>query len=120
MRHKKSKQKRFLKFRLLLDSAFAKPATFKKAGKKASIKHIRHDFNLAPQTEDKDIYNLAVRKGMFVVTIDHDFKKFVQKDCPGVLVLNSGLTNLEIDNALSSFIHGKNPKDFYGKATKIK
>jgi len=117
----KSRQKTVPKFRLLLDSAFAKPATFKKLSKKAVVKHIRHDFNLSPQTEDESIYNFAVKKGMFVVTINFKhFKKLVRKNCPGVLVLDSGLSNEQIDLTLSNFISSKNPEDYYGKATKIK
>lgn len=81
--------------------------------------HVRHNFNLSPQAEDKDIYNLAVKNRMFVVTMDYDFKKFVRKGCPGAFLLHAGLTNLEIDTAILNFIHGKNPEDYYGKIIKI-
>jgi len=89
--------------------------------KKAEIKHVRHDFNLPSQTEDEDIYNLAAKNKMFVITMNYKhFKKLVRKNSPGVFALNSGLSNDEIDNELSDFIKGKNPKDYYGKAIKIK
>lgn len=119
MRTKKPKQKKFSKFRFLLDSAFAKPQVFKKLCKKASVKHIRHDFNLAPETEDQEIYTLASQKDMFVVTLDLGFKKLAKQNASGVIILNSGLSNEEIDNALSTFISGKNPQDYKGKTTKI-
>lgn len=119
MRTKKSKQKKFPKFRLLLDSAFAKPETFKKLYKKASVKHIRWNFNLAPTTADEEIYRLASQKNMFVVTLDLGFKKLVRQRSAGALILSSGLSNEEIDTTLSNFISGKNPDDFLGKAAKI-
>lgn len=119
MRTKKPKQKKFTKFRLLLDSAFAKPEIFKKLCKKASVKHIRRDFNFVPTTADEEIYKLASQKNMFVVTLDLGFKKLVRQNAAGVLMLNSGLSNEQIDNTLSNFISGKNPDDFLGRATKI-
>ena len=121
MRGNKPKQKKFPKFRLVLDSAFAKQETFKKLRKKAVVKHIRHDFNLSRQAEDEQIYNLAVKNGMFVVTMDFkDFRKLVRKNAPGIFALHSGLSNEEIDTALSNFISGKNPQDYYGKTIKVK
>ncbi|MEK7517578.1 MAG: DUF5615 family PIN-like protein [Patescibacteria group bacterium] len=119
MRTKKPKQKKFPKFRLLLDSAFAKPYVFKKTIKKTSIRHIRHDFNLSPETEDQEIYSLASKKEMFVVTLDLGFRKLTKQNAAGVLILSSGLSNEEIDDKLSIFISGKNPQDYKGKTTKI-
>lgn len=119
MRTRKTKQKRFPKFRFLLDSAFAKPHVFKKLSKKASVKHIRHDFNLSPETEDEEIYKLASQMGMFVVTLDLGFKKLVKRNAAGVCMLNSGMSNEEIDTKLLNFISGKNPNDYRGKAVKI-
>lgn len=49
-----------------------------------------------------------------------DFRKFVRVGKPGVLSLVSGLTNEQIDTVLSEFISGKNPDDFWGKATRVK
>lgn len=119
MRTKKPKQKKFPKFRLLLDSAFAKPQVFKKTIKKASVRHIRHDFNLSPETEDQEIYTIASQKGMFVVTLHLGFKKLTKQNAAGVLILSSGLSNDEIDNRLSAFVSGKNSQDYKGKATRI-
>jgi len=48
------------------------------------------------------------------------FKKLIRKNSPGVFVLDSGLSNDQIDTALSNFIKGKNPKDYYGKIIKVK
>lgn len=120
MRTKKPKQKILPKFRFLLDSAFAKPQIFKKLIKKSSVKHIRHDFNLAPNTEDEEIYKLATQQGLFVVTLDLDFKKLVRLKSAGVFILSSGLSNEEIDDKLVNFISGKNLRDYKGKATRIK
>lgn len=104
-----------------MDSAFAKPEIFTKLQKRAVVKHIRHDFNLSPQAEDEEIYNLAVKMKLFVVTMNYKhFKKLVRKNSAGIFVLDSGLSNEQIDIVLSNFISGKNPKDYYGKAIKIK
>lgn len=110
------------KFRLLLDVAFAKPFTFKRLIKKAVVKHARLDLKLSPQTEDREVYNRAVKLNMFVTTINYkDFKRFVvKKDKPGVLAIDSGLTNDEIDEVLTKFVTGKNPLDYYGKATVVR
>lgn len=122
MQNKRLKQKKYPKFRLLLDSTFAKPQVFTKLYKKAAVKHIRHDFNLSPQAEDEQIYNLAVQKNLFVVTINlKDFRRLmVNKNKPGVLAIDSGLSNKQIDSVICNFISSKNPKDYYGKAIKIK
>lgn len=118
---KKSKQKKFPKFRLLLDTEFAKPSTFKKLQKKASIKHVRHNFNLPRQAEDEEIYNIAKKEELFVVTMNFKhFKKLVRRNSPGVFSLDSGLSNEQIDTILSNFVSGKNPNNYYGKAVKIK
>lgn len=103
----------------MLDSAFAKPQIFKKLCRKASVKHIRHNFDLAPETEDKEIYKLATQEELFVVTLDLGFKKLVKQNAAGVFMLSSGLSNEEIDTTLSNFISGKNPQDFKGKSTKV-
>lgn len=121
MRGKNSRQKKFPKFRLLLDTAFAKPSVFKKTNKKAIVKHVRLDFNLPRQAEDQEIYALATREKMFVVTMNYKhFKKFAHKGSPGVLALDSGLSNEQIDTLLSVFISSKNPLDYYGRAIKIR
>lgn len=58
---------------------------------------------------------------MFVITINlKHFKKLVRKNSPGVFTLDSGLSNEQIDTALSNFISGKNPLNYYGKAIKMK
>lgn len=119
LRTKKPKQKKFPKFRFLLDSAFAKPQVFKRLCKKASVKHIRHDFHLAPETEDQEIYTLASRKEILVVTLDLGFRKLVKQSAAGVFMLSSGLSNKEIDEKVSNFISNKNPQDYKGKSTKI-
>lgn len=76
---------------------------------------------MARQAEDSEIYDLAIKEKMFVVTMNYKhFKKLVRKKMPGVFSLESELTNEQIDNVLSDFIAGKNPLDYYGKAIKIK
>lgn len=84
------------------------------------VKHIRHDFNLSPQTEDEVIYNVASQENMFVATLGLGFRKLVRKNAAGILVLNSGLSNDAIDQILTSFVSGKNPEDYKGKSTKLK
>lgn len=119
MRNINLKHKKNPKFRFLLDSAFAKPQTFKKLLRKASVKHIRIDFKLAPETEDQAIYQLASQEDIIIVTLDLGFKKIVKQKGAGVFMLSSGLSNEQIDILLSDFISGKNPQDYKGKATKI-
>lgn len=115
---KTTKKKR--KFRLLLDSAFAKPDQFPKLFNKAKLVHVVHDLGLSRQAEDEDIYQKAIETNCFVLTINFKhFKKFVINGKPGVIGINSQLSNNEIDLIVAKFISGKNPDDFWGKATKI-
>ncbi|MBI2334968.1 DUF5615 family PIN-like protein [Candidatus Daviesbacteria bacterium] len=118
MRKNKSPQKK--KFRILLDSAFAKPESFPKLKKKVNLAHAVHDFKLSPQAEDEEIYQKAMDKNRFVLTINFkDFRKLVRKDKPGIIGIESQLTNEEIDKKVSDFISGKNPQDYFGKAVKV-
>lgn len=120
MRKNKSPRKPYKKFRLLLDSAFAKPNQFPKLSKKANIAHVVHDFGLSPQAEDQEIYQKAVQEKRFVLTINlKDFKKLIKKGHSGVIAIESQLSNKEIDNTVTDFISNKNPDDFMGKAIKI-
>ena len=77
-------------------------------------------YNYSPQCSDEDIYNLAIKEDRFVVTIDNDFKRLVKKNKSGVIIIDAELSNKEIDKLLVRFISGKDPKDYIGKATKIK
>ncbi len=118
MRKPKLPQKK--KFRILLDSAFAKPSTFPKLCKKANVAHAVHDIGLSPQAEDEEIYQKAIQTSRFVLTINFkDFKKLVKKGKPGIFGIESQLTNQQIDKKVSEFLSNKNPSDFIGKATKI-
>ena len=116
--HKQVKKK---KFKLLLDSAFAKPEFFPQLKKKANLAHTVHDLGLSTQAEDEEIYQRAVKEDRFVLTVNFkDFKKLVKKDEPGIIGIESHLANQEIDKLVSDFISGKDPEDFVGKAIKIK
>lgn len=120
MRRTKFSTKKFKKFRLLLDSAFARPEKFIKLRKKANIAHCVHDYGLSFQAEDKDIYQRACLENRFVLTINFkDFRKLVTNGKPGILGIDSGLSNEEIDFEVTEFLSDKDPKDFIGKATKI-
>jgi len=104
----------------LLDSAFAKPESFPKLKKKANLVHAVHDLKLSPQSEDEEIYQKAMDKNRFVLTVNFkDFRKLVRKDKPGIIGIESQLTNDEIDKKVSDFVSGKNPKDYFGKAVKV-
>lgn len=103
----------------MLDTAFAHPSVFKKLKTKASIKHVRHDYNLSRQTEDKDIYVIATKENRIIITQDDSFRKQIQRKGTGVFIILSYLTNDEIDLIVVEYISGKNPDDFLGKATKI-
>lgn len=120
MRKNKSSRKLPRKFRLLLDSAFARSKYFPKLKKKANLAHAVHDLGLSPQAEDEEIYQKAIKENRFVLTINFkDFQKLVKKGRPGVLGIESQLSNQEIDKKISKFISGKNSEDFIGKAIKI-
>lgn len=120
MRRTKSLVKKFKKFRLLLDSAFARPDQFIKLRKKANIAHSVHDYGLSFQAEDVDIYQKATTENRFVLTINYkDFRKLIKEGRAGVIGIDSQLTNKEIDEVVTEFIKGKNPDDFLGKAIKI-
>ena len=118
MRKQKSPKRK--KFRFLLDSAFATSSTFPKLSKKSNLAHVVFDYHRSYQAEDKDIYELAIRENRFVITINFkDFRKLVKKDKPGIIGIESQLTNEEIDKKITLFIHDKDPKDYTGKAIKI-
>ena len=118
MRKTKLPHKR--KFRFLLDSAFAKPDSFPKLRKKTNIAHAVHDCGLSLQAEDEEIYQKAIYENRFVLTINFkDFRKLVKKDGPGIIGIESQLTNQAIDKLVSDFLADKDPKDYKGKAIKI-
>lgn len=103
----------------MLDTAFAHPSVFKKLKTKANLKHVRHDYSLSRQAEDKDIYQLATKERRLVITIDNDFTRLVKSKQAGILLINPYLSNKEIDRTLSDFISGKNPDDCLGKTIKV-
>lgn len=116
----KEKSPRKKKFRLLLDSAFAKPGSFPRLKKKANLTHTVHDFAMSFQAEDEEIYQKAISENRIVLTINFkDFRRLVKKGKPGILGIESQLTNNDIDQIVSDFISDKNPEDFRGKAVKI-
>ena len=115
---KKNKRKR--KFRIVLDSAFAKLEFFPKLSKKAKLYHCVYDFGLSRQAEDSDIYQKAFEENCFVLTINfNDFKKLVKKNGPGILGVESQLTTTKMDALVAEFISEKNPENYKGKAIKI-
>ncbi len=107
------------KFRFILDAAFAKSNQFPKLKKKVNLIHVVHEGGLSPQSSDKDIYQLAVKLNRFVITHDDDFKEFVRRGKPGILIIPPYLGNDAIDAMVTSYLSGKNPVDFLGKAIKI-
>jgi Domain of unknown function (DUF5615) len=118
--HNNKSSKRFKKFRIVLDAAFAKPSAFPRLSKKANLTHIVFDYKLSPQVEDEKIYQKAIEENRFVLTINFkDFKKLVKKDKPGIIGIESQLSNEEIDMIVTKFLSKKNPDDFIGKAIKI-
>lgn len=118
--HQNKNIKKKRKFRLLLDSAFARPDQFPKLTKKAKLLHVVHDLRLSSQAEDEDIYQKAIEEDCFVLTINFKhFRKFVYSGKPGVIGIDSQLSNNDIDSIVVEFISGKNPDDFWGKAIKI-
>lgn len=79
-----------------------------------------HNLGLSSQAEDKHIYQMAIEENCFVLTVNFkDFKKFVRKSRPGVIGIESQLSNQEVDELLVKFISGKNPGKFWGKSKKI-
>ena len=108
------------KFRILLDSAFARAGAFPHLQKKANLIHPVHDLNLSPQTEDKQLYQVAIQDNRFILTINFkDFKKLVKSGKPGIIGIESQLTNKQIDQKVTVFISNKNPEDYRGKAVTI-
>jgi len=117
-RGKTSHKKR--KFRILLDSAFAKPSSFPLLCKYTNLAHPIYDYGLSQQEEDKAIFQKAIEDNRIVLTVNFKhFKKFVRKDKPGVIGIESQLFNEQIDKLVSGFLKNKNPDDFIGNAIKI-
>lgn len=113
-------KKKKKKFRILLDSAFAKSELFPNLKKKSNLAHAVHNLRLSPQAEDEEIYQKANEEERIVLTINFkDFKKLVKEDKSGVIGIESQLTNQEIEKKVCDFIWGKDPVDFIGKAIKI-
>ncbi len=118
---RKIKSQRKKKFRILLDSAFARTQLFPRLRKKANLAHAYHDCGLPRQAEDEEIYQKAIEENRFVLTINFDdFRKLVKKNKPGVIGIESQLSNEEIDKKVSEFLSKKNPDDYMGKDIKIK
>ncbi|MBI2330478.1 DUF5615 family PIN-like protein [Candidatus Daviesbacteria bacterium] len=118
--HNKPSHKKKKRFRLLLDSAFAKCETFPRLKNKANIAHVVHEYGLSPQTEDEEIYQKAVNENRFVLTINFkDFRRLVMPGKPGIIGIESQLSNDDIDKLVANFLSNKNPEDYMGKATKI-
>ena len=111
MQKNKPQQKK--KFRLLLDSAFAKSDQFPKIRKKAKLLHAVYDLGLSAQAEDREIYQKAFENNCFVLTINFDdFKKLTRAGRPEVIGIGSQLSNEEIDKIVSKFITGKNSNNY--------
>lgn len=84
------------------------------------MKHSLIDFKLSSQVDDEEIYQRACQEDRFVVTINFKhFRKLVKPECPGIIAIPSELSNKQVDEVLSRFISGKDPRDFYGKAIKL-
>lgn len=114
------KPKKVRKFRIVLDSAFAKLDFFPKLRKRAKLFHSVYDFGLSREAEDLEIYQKAYQENCFVLTINFkDFKKLVKKNGPGIFGVESQLTTARMDSIVYEFLAGKNPKDFLGKAIKL-
>jgi predicted nuclease of predicted toxin-antitoxin system len=93
---------------------------FKILSEKANLAHVYHTYKLSKQADDIDIYNLGCKERRTIVSADNDFKRHVRSNGVGVLVVPSGLSTADLDKLLSDFVSGKNPLNYYGKATKVK
>lgn len=114
------KSKKSRKFRIVLDSAFAKTNFFPSLSKRAKVFHCVYDFGLSKQASDKDIYQKAFENKCFVLTVNfNDFRKLLKEKGPGVLGIESQLTTEDMDKKVANFLKGKNPEDCIGKAIKI-
>ncbi len=91
----------------------------KRLHKRANLTHTRHTYGLSGQTEDEHIYNLATKENRIIITQDNDFKKWIKPKQAGVIIIPPYLSTEEMDRILTTFIKGKNPDEFTGKATKI-
>ncbi|MFH0936888.1 MAG: DUF5615 family PIN-like protein [Candidatus Daviesbacteria bacterium] len=103
-----------------MDSAFAKCEAFPRLKKKANLAHAVHECKLSPQAEDEEIYQKAVKENRFVLTINFkDFRKLVKPGKPGIIGIESQLSNNDIDKLVTNFLSNKNPQDFIGRSIKI-
>lgn len=79
-----------------------------------------HSLGLHPQALDEEIYQKAIQENRFVLTINYkDFKKLVREDKPGIIAIESQLTNEQIDKLVSDFLSDKDPENYKGKAVKL-
>lgn len=113
-----SKKKR--KFRLILDSAFANIKSFPKLVDKANLTHIVHTYGFPPSCSDEEIYQKGITEDRFILTINFKhFRKLVKAGRPGIIGIESQLTNEQIDKLVSDFVSRNDPKNFLGKAIKL-
>ena len=72
------------------------------------------------QCEDEEIYQKAIEKNRFVVTINFDdFKKLVKKKRPGIIGIPSQLNNEKMDEVLAKFVSENTVDECIGKGIKI-
>ena len=103
-----------------MDCAFPKPKALPKLSKKANLVHAVHELRLPIQAEDQEIYQKAIEENRFVLTVNFkDFKKLVKKGKPGIIGIESELSNTDVDEIVSNFLLGKDPADYIGKAVRI-
>jgi len=120
LQHNSPSKKKRRKFKILLDSAFARSSSFPSLSKKANLTHIVHTYRFPPTCSDEEIYQKAVKENRFVLTVNFkDFKKLVKKGKPGILGIESQHSNQEIDRLVCKFLSNKDPDDYRGKAIKI-
>ncbi len=100
--------------------AFARPDKFVKLCKKAHLSHAVLNYGLSRKASDEEIYQLATKEKLLVLTINFkDFKRLVKTNSAGVFGIPGDLSNEEIDSLVCNFIRRKNPDDYQGKATLI-
>lgn len=78
------------------------------------------DYGMSRQAEDEEIYQKAIEHERFVLTVNlKDFRKLVKTNNPGVIGIESQLSNQEIDRLVTDFVMKNNHARCMGKTFRI-
>lgn len=113
-------QRRFHRFKLLLDENMPIRSTFPRLNHRFDVKHIVADLKQIG-LPDTAVYALACKHKRLLVTFNEkDFRDLAKhtKDS-GIIGISANLSNEQIDKKLTSLLTKETPGSLFGKRTMI-